>query len=110
MHDQSDVGLVDAHAKGIGGYDDARAVALPVALALVFHLVLQASMVEGGAEPGIAELLSQFLGTTATAHIDDGRAVGMRKGVDEFVELVGGILHRVGEVLALEGHAEDVER
>ena len=79
---------------------------LPVALALVFHLVLQTCMVKGSAETCLTECLSNLLGATTTAHIDDGRALGMLEGVDEFLHLVGAVLDKVGEVLALEGHAE----
>ncbi len=49
VHDQTDVGLVDAHTEGVGADDDAYLVLLPVALALVFHLVVQSGMIEGGA-------------------------------------------------------------
>ena len=106
MHDESHVGLVDAHAEGVGADNDAYTVFLPVALALVFHLVVQSGMIEGGAEPRQTEFLGNLLGTPATAHIDDGRALGVLEGVDEFLHLVGTVLDKVGEVLALETHPE----
>ena len=106
MHDQSDVGFVDAHAEGVGADDDAHAVLLPVALALVFHLVVQSSMIEGGAESSIAEFLGNLLGASATAHINDGGALGVLEGVDEFLYLVGTVLYQIGKVLALKAHSK----
>ena len=106
VHDQTHVGLVDAHAKGVGADDDAYTVLLPVALALVFHLVVQSGMIEGGTETSQTECLGNLLGATTTAHIDNGRPLGVLEGVDEFLHLVRAVLDEVGEILAFEGHAE----
>ena len=45
----------------------------------------------------------------AAAHVDDGRPFDVVQYVQQFVALVGGLPHDIGQVLPLEGHAEDVE-
>ena len=52
MDNKTYVGLVDAHAKGIGGHHDTGSVMLPVALSLVFLSMVESCMIESGAETG----------------------------------------------------------
>ena len=106
VDDQSDVGLVDAHAEGVGGYHDARAVVLPVALAAVLVSMVESGMVECRRESCIGEVFGNLAGMTPAAHIDDGRAWCAVEQPKQFAVFVGGVLNKVGQVLALEGHAK----
>ena len=47
VQNQSYVGLVYTHSKGVSSHHDARAVVLPVALSLVFVGMVETGMIEG---------------------------------------------------------------
>ena len=106
---QSDVGLVNAHSEGVGSDDDAYPVVLPVALPLVFDGMLQSGVIVGCAEPRFVQVFGNLLGTSATAHIDNGRALCVVKNMYQFMKFVSHMCGQVCQVLALERHAEDAE-
>ena len=103
----ADVGLVDAHAEGVGRHHHAYLVLLPRLLALVLVGGVEAGMVEGGADAGSVEQVRYLLGTAAAAHVDDGRSFHIIQYMQQLVALVGGRADDVGQVAALERHAED---
>ena len=73
MYDKADIGLVNAHAEGVGGHDDAHFVALPVCLSLVFYGSVEAGMIEGGCDVVLViEEFGNLFGTFPAAHIDNG--------------------------------------
>ena len=118
MDHESYIRLVDAHTEGIGSHDDTCLVALPVLLPLVARGVVETGVVEGGSPPygplggrqgGFVDIIRDFLGTLAAAHIDDGAAFLSLQYAEHFSQLVLRTAHDVGQVLALERHAEDVE-
>ena len=74
VNDQPDVGFVDAHSEGVGGYHDAHGIVLPVALAAVLVGMVQSGVIEGGRESGFRQVLGNLTGMAATADIDNGRS------------------------------------
>ena len=72
MNNDSDVGLVDAHTKGIGGHHDAYGIVLPVALTTILIGMVQSGMIEGGRESCFRQVFGYLAGMATTAHIDDG--------------------------------------
>ena len=74
MNDNPDVRLVNAHAKGICSHHHPDLVALPRFLTIVFHRIVEACMVEGGADTALVKQVGDLLGTSSASHIDDGRA------------------------------------
>ena len=108
MDDQTHVGLVDAHAKGVGGHHDAEVVIVPVALPLVFGGMLQPRMVVGGTDALLFEQLADFLRIAARPHIDDGTAWNRLQDVYQLCVFVAGTAHDVCQVLPLKAHLEHV--
>ena len=108
MDNQADVGLVNAHAEGVGGHHYARPALLPVALALVAHGRFKSGVVKRRAYAAVGQGLGYLLGALAAPYVNDGRAVGAAQQAQRFVPLVARPDYEVGKVLALETHAEDV--
>ena len=69
---QTHIRLVDAHAKGVGGYHDANAVMLPVALSLVLLGMVESGMIESGTETSLRQVFGHLPGMSPTADIDNG--------------------------------------
>lgn len=109
MRHDAYVRLVDTHAKRIGSYHDTYPVMLPVTLPLVLYRMLQSCMIEGGTESCLRQQLRYLTGMPATADIDDGSTFLTIQQLYQLRPFVHGMTHEVGEVLTLEGHAEDVE-
>ena len=74
MCDDTHIRFVDTHAESIRRHHDTHPVVLPVTLPLVFLRMLQTSMIEGGAETCLCQMLRYLTGMAATAYIDDGGA------------------------------------
>ena len=102
VDDESYVGLVDAHAEGVGGHHHAGLTLLPGLLSFILHGGIETGVVEGGGDARLGEYFGNLLGAPSAAGIDDGGAFHAVEDVDEFFALVGGIAHDVGKVLALE--------
>ena len=109
MEYNTNVGLVDTHAKSVGCYHHTNLVFLPFTLSLVLDDGIETCMVEGGTDASLTKQFCYFLGATSTAGIDDGAAFHTLKDMDELLPFIGGTPHNIGEVLALEAHLEDVE-
>ena len=105
MEYHSDIGLVNAHAEGVGGNDDALLVLLPLFLPLVAGRVFEPGVIEGGGDAVLFEEHSQFLALPPASCIDDGTARGELENVDELSRLVIGVAHDIGQIAAVEAHA-----
>ena len=72
VDDQSHVGLVDAHAEGVGSHDDALAGVGPLFLVRVLCGIIHSGVEIGGIQSLAAQHLGIFAGTAAASDIDDG--------------------------------------
>ena len=109
MDHQPDIGFVDAHTKGVGGYHHADPAFLPSLLAFIFHTRVESGVIERGGDACLREQFGIFLRTLTASGIDDGGAWHTAEDMDELFAFVVRLSHDVDEVLALEAHAEDVE-
>ena len=109
MHHHADVRLVDTHTKGIGSHHDTHTVVLPVALTLVLDGRFQSGMIEGGTQARFRQQFCYFAGVASASHIDNGRTLHAVQQMNQVRLLVGSMTHEIGEVLALERHAENAE-
>ena len=109
VYNQADVGFVNTHAKSIGGYHDTYTVVLPIALSFVFLGMVQSCVVESSAKTCICQVLGYLTSMATTANVDNGRTLVDFKQMNQFVQLVVRMADEVGKILALEGHAENVE-
>ena len=71
--------------------------------------MLQSGMIEGGAESCCRQVFRNLTGMKSAADIDDGRASDILQTADQFQVLVGRVANQISQVLALEGHAEDLK-
>ena len=108
MQDQSHVGLVYAHAEGVGGHHDPHLVVMPLALAFVFLIMIQAGMVEGGLDACLRDDVAHLTATSAAAHIDDGAARHRAKDMEHLLLLVLRRAHHISQVATFKTHAEHV--
>ena len=109
VYNQADIRFVNTHAKSIGSYHDTCSVVLPVALSFVFLGMVQSCVVECGTKTCIRQVLGYLTRMATTANVDNGRTLVDFKQMNQFVQLVVRMTDEVGKILALEGHAEDVE-
>ena len=109
VYHQSHVGLVDAHAEGIGGYHHPYPAFLPSLLSLILHAGVKTCMVEGGGDACLVEQFRHIFRALTAAGVDNGRARHAVQDMKELLALVCGIPHDVDEVLPLEAHLEEVE-
>ncbi len=110
VHHHSHIGLVDAHAEGVGGNDDSHLVVLPQLLPLVFHGGFQSRVIERGRQSLGVKHRGDVLAPSPAPHIDDGRAGHGTQDVYQLGFLVGGLSHDVSEILAFKAHAEHIAR
>ena len=108
VDDQTHIGLVDAHAKGVGSHYHPPFVVLPLLLVAVLDGGVESGMEVVGTDAGVGEHLGYLLGALAAAHIDDGTALHGSEDMQQLVVFVGGVAHDVAQVLALKAHAEHV--
>ena len=108
VNDEAHVGLVDAHAEGVGGHDDAFLVSLPVGLMSVFHGDVKSGMEICRAEARLLQVSAQLVCLEPAHGVDDGAAVCVCQYVYDLFRYVFCPSDDVGEVAAPEGHAEDV--
>ena len=109
MDDEAHIGLVDAHAEGVGGRDDLHPALHPEVLALVTRLGIQTGMIEGGADAHRVEPVGDDLGALAVANIYDGTAFfhGLQLTPQNAI-FVGLADHIIGHILAFETALEDI--
>ena len=79
-------------------------------MTLVFLGMVQSGMIEGGTETSFHEVFGNLTGTTTTPHIDNGSPWVELEQVYQFFGLVVRLADQISQVLALERHAEDMER
>ena len=83
VYNEAHVGLVDAHAEGVGGDHDAQLAGHPSVLPLGLHLPTEPGVKEGGRE-ACGSQRGGYLGcATAAADVDDGGSTGVAEYVDE---------------------------
>jgi len=86
MHDEADVGLVDAHTEGDGSdYDSSRARHEAI---LDFGPAVEAGMVCLGLNVEPAQLIGQRLAFVPAVHIDNAGALGARYKLEEGCKLL----------------------
>ena len=110
VEDGANVGLVDAHAEGDGGYDDVELAGLELALDALTGGCFEAGVVGGSGEQ-LVELEGEVVGCLAGWGVDDGgaRCGNGQELRDEFCALRLGELDDFdGEIVAAK--AVDVER
>jgi hypothetical protein len=98
VHHHPHVGLVDAHAEGVGRHDHPGAVVDPVVLFGRPLRVVEAGVVEVGPHAVLVEQVGQFLGALAVAYVHDGRAGHVAQDLQQLPLLVFFQEGRVGEV------------
>lgn len=108
MNDQTDIGLVDAHTEGIGGYHNTDGAGSPTLLALVFFGLGESGMVADGTVAPGREPGGQFAAALAAAGVDDDGTGETVEDVAELAFLVVGRADHIGKVGTVEGHAEDI--
>ena len=108
MYYQAHIGLVDAHTEGIGSHHDTLLVVVPLLLAQILYCMFESGMIEGSADIVLLYQFAYLLGASATAHIYYGAAMCRLEYVYQFLFLIACVAHYIGEVLALETHAEDI--
>ena len=106
MQHQSHIGLINPHAERIGGHHHTAFSLPPALLALILYSIVQSGMVEFGCDSSGLEQFCNLLGPFAVAHIDNGTAVGVLHDVEQFPYLISRFTHHIGQILALEAHAE----
>ena len=96
--DEAHVGLVDAHAEGIGRHDDARLAALPRVLDAGARLARQAGVVAFGAFALGAQEGRQVFRALAARHVDDAAAFHAPADFQQAAHLVVGLAEDVRQV------------
>ncbi|EGY01901.1 hypothetical protein AZA_54302 [Nitrospirillum viridazoti Y2] len=108
VHDESDVGLVDAHAEGDGRHHH-HALALDEAVLVgLAHRRVQAGMIGQGVQPLVLQPVGQRLHPGARQAIDDARVLRM-VAADEVQQLPALIVlgrHAIGDVGPVEAGDE----
>ena len=95
----ADVGLVDAHAEGVGGHHHGFAVELEVVLIPLALLRLQPRVVAGGGHPSGLQRLAHLLHPAAGGAVDDAAAAGpLLHQLQQGGQLAPGVLHVKKEV------------
>ena len=77
MDDEPDVGLVDAHAEGVGRHHDLNAVVEEVVLILPAHLGVQLGVVGRRPDAPALEQAGRLVHLLRGAAIDDARVVAL---------------------------------
>ena len=97
VDDKADVGLVDAHAEGVGGHHDGGPVIGEVLLVLPPLGVVQSRMIAGGGKAGGAQLLAYLLHGFPGGAVDDAALVpaGLQ------------IVHEPGRLVPLPAHVKE---
>ena len=108
VHHQPDVGLIDAHAKGIRGHHDAQLAVHPGALPFRLLLAAESGVKEGGRDAFSMQRRGDLGGALAAADVDDGRSACALEDANELAQLVVAVADKVGEVGSGEALAEDV--
>ena len=102
VDDQPHVGLVDAHAEGVGRGDDAQRAGNEGLLGFLLGLRWQLGVVRRGGQPLVAEKARELFGLLARGAVGDGAAADLRRQV---------LLDQAGHLLELFRHGglDDVE-
>ena len=108
MHHQPDVGLIDAHAKGVRGHHYAQLAVHPGALPFRLLLAAESGVKEGGRDAFSMQRRGDLGGALAAADVDDSRSVRALEDANELAQLVVAVADKVGEVGSGEALAEDV--
>ena len=108
VDDNPYIRFVDTHTECIGGDHDTAFSCLPALLADVFGGVIQSGMVEIGGDVFVVQQFGNFLGTATVAHIDDGASGHTAQDVQQLSRLVFRFTDDIGEIFALETHAEHI--
>ena len=106
MDNDADIGLVNTHAKRIGGYHHTGFSCQPTFLSLVFDIVVETGMIEGSGNLMIDQELCYFPGTFAVAGIDNGRPFYPIEDMKKFFLLVLCLPDNISQVFPLETHSE----
>ena len=96
MDDESHIGFVDTHAKGIRCHHHPHLIPLPVSLSLVFYDAVEACMIEGGGDTRLIQQVGKLLGAFPAAGIDDGCAFHAVQDMQQLLALVVGFSHHIG--------------
>ena len=109
MYHHAYIGLVDTHAKGVGGHHYTILVFLPLALSLIFRAGIKACMIECGCDAGLADNLRKLLSALATAGIHNSRALHVFQNVYQLFCLILSMPYHISQILAFKAHLEHVE-
>ena len=96
VEDIADVGLVDAHAKGVRRHHDGGAVKLKIVLVLPPLGLAQARVVAGGGDAPLPQMVTDLFHVGAGGAVDDAAAPGP-------------VLHQLGQQRELLGGPPDLE-
>ena len=105
VYHKAHVGLVDAHAKGVGGHHHSRLALVPALLAELLVDAGEACVVVERGDAGGLEEAGVLARGLAIACVDDGGARHTAQDMHQFAALVLGVAHDVGQVAPLETHA-----
>lgn len=109
MHDEAQVGLVEAHAESGGGHQGLDPVGLEVFLRLLAVGVLRLARVRGDGVPTVAQVRGDLLGRRDGQRVDDSGAGQFPEVVGEPGQPVRGVgqgQHRQAQALAVERAAQ----
>ena len=109
MDDQAHIGLVDAHAKGIGCHNDLHLPFHPQILTFIACLGVQTCMIKRSCNAHRIQPIRNDLRPFAVPHIHDGTP--LRHGVQFAVKhtiFVGLMKYIIRQVLAFETALEDI--
>ncbi len=108
MDHEAHVGLVDAHAEGVGGDHHPELVREPLLLPARALRVAQSAVVGRGGDALLAQQVGDLLGPFARADVDDARAGDVAQQPEQLAVLVVGAADAVGEVGSGEAAPHDV--
>ena len=96
VDNEANVGLVDAHAEGVGGDNDTYSAVHPLVLFAVAGGAVKAGVVVVGRDTVLLQKLGDLFGFSAVANIDDARARVLVHDAQHAVMLVFLFHHVVG--------------
>ena len=110
VHHEAHVGLVDAHAEGVGAHHHPYLATLPGLLPFAAAQGPQAGMVVGSADALAFKQFRHFFAALAVAQVHDSRSGHTPADVQQLARLVLALAHYVGQVGTLETGAQHLER
>src|SRR5690606_26183452 len=103
VHDDANVGLVDAHAERVGGHDDVELAGDECPLDLLLLAGFEPGVEMSAAQARARELLGPDLGVAAPRAEDDARAAVAQLAGEDLLDVLAlrGVAHRHDDVLEI---------